>query len=404
MKIAILSTSAFQGGAAIAASRLADALRTAGHSVELFTMDGVRRERTFPFLAERLEIFCRNGFNRQNLFRVSTGRFGRSSVVEQVLDYHPDTIILGWINQGFLSLKQVSQLASAAPLFWVMHDMWNLTGICHYAHGCNHFTAQCGNCPMISAPMRRPSDLSHCIWLKKKELYAATPIRFLAVSHWLAKEGRRSSLLRDMPVDVLPNVFPMEQFAIGEKEPGLILLGAARLDDPIKGLGHAIGALNRLVGHPTAHVIFFGELRNPQLLADLKLPYRHLGSIPESQVAELMSRAEVVLSSALYETFGLTLLEGQACGAIPVSFDRDGRTDIIDHLHTGYLAPFGDDHALARGIRWALEHPLDPLALRQSVDAKFSAPAIAARFTAIVEQASPPANKHPSVEQAFPQK
>lgn len=384
MKIAILSTSATLGGAAIASARLADALNRCGQDVTLFTLDDINRSRSLPFLMERAGIFAANGFNRDNLFKVSTASFGRRGIVDRVLATKPDIIVLGWINQGMLSLGQIHRLGSRnIPLVWIMHDMWNITGICHHSLGCNRYTAECGNCPFISSPLRGAADLSHRLWLSKNRLYRSVPLKFVAVSHWLANLAHRSKLLRDNPPEVIPNVFPMENFHIAPKEPGLIVMGAARLDDPIKGLHHAVGALNRLQNHPTAHVRFFGELRNPDALKDLKIPYKHLGAISETEVADLMSRAQVVLSSSLYESLGLTLIEGQASGAMPVSFDRGGQADIIDHFHSGYLAPFGDEETLARGVVWALDGNVRPEFLREEVERKFSAKAVAERMISL---------------------
>ncbi|MDE7336084.1 MAG: glycosyl transferase, partial [Muribaculaceae bacterium] len=68
MKIAILSTSLTTGGAAIVTERLGRALENIGHEVKFFTLPG-RRARKLPFLAERLEVFAGNGFNRKDLFK-----------------------------------------------------------------------------------------------------------------------------------------------------------------------------------------------------------------------------------------------------------------------------------------------------------------------------------------------
>ncbi|MDE6536397.1 MAG: glycosyltransferase [Muribaculaceae bacterium] len=386
MKIALLTTSALLGGAAIASARLADALRACGQEVEIFSLDGKKRSHTFPFLAERAKIFMANGFNRDNLFKVSTASDGQRGLVERVLGWDPDVIVLGWINQGLLSLSQIQQLgASGVPLVWMMHDMWNLTGICHHSLGCMHYVGECGRCPLISKSMRGENDLSHRVWLRKRDLYRGVRIQFVSVSNWLAELARRSKLLEDNPPVVIPNVFPMEDFHIGPKEDGLIIFGAARLDDPIKGLHHAVRALNRLTDVAGVHAVFFGELRNPMALKDLRIPYEHVGSLDMAGVAELMSRARVILSSSLYETLPTTLIEGQASGAMPVSFDRGGQRDIVEHHRSGYLAPFGDEEALARGISWALESDISPEELRAEVARKFSAEAVARRMISLFE-------------------
>ncbi len=61
-------------------------------------------------------------------------------------------------------------------------------------------------------------------------------------------------------------------------------------------------------------------------------------------MAHLYSTASVVVSTSEYETLPGTLIEGQAYGAVPVSFDRGGQRDIIDPIAgTGFLIPYPDD-------------------------------------------------------------
>ncbi|MCM1310807.1 MAG: glycosyltransferase [Bacteroides sp.] len=379
MKIAILSTSLTVGGAAIVTDHLAEALLERGHNVRTFTV-GNHRERQLSFLTERLEVFVRNGFRKDTLFKISTGDFGKPGIVSQVKKFQPDAIILGWINQGFLSLKQITELSEIAQTAWVMHDMWNLTGICHHSMGCQRFCGQCGNCPMIAGWLRRNDDLSHKVWQKKREFYSRTPLKLIAVSEWVKEMARRSSLLRDYNVDVIHNVYPLNNYRISEKDPGLIAFGAERLDNPIKGLDHAIDALNMLPDGLNAHVKFFGNIKDSSLLKRLKIPCELTGSLKPDEVAELLSHAQVVLNTSHYETFGNTLLEGQASGAVPVSFNRGGQVDIIDHKRSGYLAEFGDVAAITRGIEWALSGALSPDALRAAAEARFSASAVATRF------------------------
>lgn len=389
MKIAILTTSARIGGAAIVTARMADALAAAGHTVRLFTMDGgVRRELRPSFLSERAGIFLRNGLSRDNLFKMDMADFGLPGIVGRVRRFAPDIIVLGWVNQGFLSLGQIRRLASVsrAPLVWIMHDMWNFTGLCHHSLGCMNFTGRCGDCPLLLPAVRRRSDLSHTGWKRKNRLYSDIPVHFVAVSHWLRRLAARSTLLRDCDVSVIPNVFPLGQFAITEKEPGLIVMGAERLDDPIKGLHHAVAALNRLAASdPVAHVVFFGSIRDTSLLQSLRMPWTLTGPLDREGVAALLGRARAILSTSLYETLPTTLIEGQACGAVPVTFDRGGQADIVDHMRSGFLAPFGDEEAIARGLSWALSGRVDPASLRREVEKKFSAGSVARRYDELFE-------------------
>lgn len=74
-----------------------------------------------------------------------------------------------------------------------------------------------------------------------------------------------------------------------------------------------------------------------------------VGSLPYSAMNELVSRAGVYLSTAR-ETFGIGTLEAMACGVPVAGWDAGGNSEIVVQGETGYLAPWGDFHALAECI------------------------------------------------------
>lgn len=103
--------------------------------------------------------------------------------------------------------------------------------------------------------------MSHKVWLKKKALYSKTDICFVAVSHWLQERCQESALLGRKDVRVIHNAVPVDEFIVEpthevqsfyiDYSREVILMGAARLDDTIKGLQYAIDALNYLFdNHP----------------------------------------------------------------------------------------------------------------------------------------------------------
>jgi glycosyltransferase involved in cell wall biosynthesis len=207
-------------------------------------------------------------------------------------------------------------------------------------------------------------------------------LEFVAVSQWLADLADRSSLLAGRKVHVIPNVFPVDDYDCTQPKEPIVVMGAARLDDPIKGLSYAIEALNRV--RVPMRAVFFGDIRQPQLLERLTVPYEHLGTLSPEQVRAVYARAQVVLSTSLYETLPTTLIEGQAAGCVPVSFNRGGQTSIIENGVNGWLADFADVDAVARGIERALTEPFAPSALHETVRRNFAAAAIAAKWRAIL--------------------
>lgn len=417
MKVVIINKSDTTGGAAVVSTRLLLALRNLGVDASMIVAEKLTDYPfvhtaapaaciRIPFLAERLKIYIANGFERDTLFKIDTASDGvplwRHPLVREA-----DVICLNWVNQGLLSLSGLRRLlALGKPVVWTMHDMWNLTGICHHAGACRHWTDVCGDCPLLGGKAN-PRDLSFRIHKKKSGIYqlalrlsreSGTRLHFVAVSNWLASLARESSLLREMPLSVIPNAFPVPE-TMPESRPHdkfRILMGAARLDDPVKGLPILVEATKILKDrYPEEskgiELVTFGNVRNPDALNDVALNHCHLGVISgEENLRRLYSTSDAVVSTSLYETLPGTLVEGLVYGCIPVSFSRGGQKDIVDHLSTGYLAEWSDDlptaaARIAEGIIWATRR--DPEAIRARMyaeaRARFDAPVVASRYLAL---------------------
>lgn len=411
-KILLINHSDTRGGAAVVTFRLMKALCACGIDARMLVMhkysDSLRVAEAEPrwlakgaFLAEHAEIFARDGFSRDNLFRISTARFGIP------LHRHPwvreaDAIALNWVNQGLLTLDEICRIHRMGKrIAWTMHDMWEMTGICHHAGTCTRFTSTCGNCPLICGG-RHARDLSTSVQSRKARLYADVPIRFVAVSSWLADRARVSSLLGSAlssssllkpSLTVIPNAFPVEDFhwqpSASRESLGLpvdvrlIVMGAARLDDPIKDLPLAVRALNAVHERRPADTaaVFFGDIRDPHALDSLRMPFVHLGSIADQRrIAQIFAHATAVLSTSQYETLPGTVIEGIAAGATAVATDSGGQRDIIDHGVNGYLVAEHTPDAVADALLRALSAPFPRQAQHASMAGRFAADVIAARY------------------------
>lgn len=399
MKIAILNTSDAKGGAAIVSHRLLNGLCESGIDARMIVADKTTdnnrvasasspSKRRSAFLLERLDIFAENGFSRKNLFKVSTARFGSYALSHEWIR-QADIVCINWINQGFLSLADIARLHEAGKkIVWTMHDMWCATGICHHAYDCRRYTNRCGQCPFVRFPFRH--DLSRQTWNAKKHLYDSVPIQFVAVSNWLAERCKESSLLREKPLAVIHNALPIEHFdwrraAGAPSEKTVIAMGAARLDDPIKGFGIMVDAVNLIAdNHPDManrlELLLFGFIRDEALLQSIRLNHRWIGAVAPNRIPELLQNADIVLSSSHFETLPTTLIEGQAAGCLAVAFDHGGQRDIIDHQKNGYLAAYPDASDLANGIIWAAEQKADRQAIHDETAARFSEKAIAKQY------------------------
>lgn len=411
MKVAILCKSDSTGGAAIVSFRLMEALRSQGVDARLLVMEkqtdspfvvevGRSLRAKYAFLAERLDIFLKTRFDRSTLFQIDTGRLGMP-LWNHPLIREADAVMLNWVNQGMLSLRGMEKVAAGGkPIIWTMHDMWNFTGICHHAFSCRHFLRECGDCFLLKQKAA-PGDLSRKVWRRKNKAYASADIAFVGISDWLMKLASKSSLLKYRRLQFIPNPFPTHLCDLPERREYTgkkkVIFGAARLDNPIKGLDILIDSMNLIAdSRPDIaagiELLLYGDIRDASLLERLRVRFCHVGAVNGfDSLQKLYRQCDVVVSTSHFETTGTTLVEGQAFGCVPVAFDRGGQGDIISHLETGYLVEWDDDKTsrarrVADGILWALEQGEQTRRnMRESVEEKYSYKSVAAQYIALID-------------------
>lgn len=415
MKVLIVNTSENNGGAAIAAHRLYESLNQSGTDARMMVLHkdtqdekvtgiGGRFGKKYTFIKERVVIWMTNLFSRKNLFSVSTADSG-FDITHTEAFRQADIIHLHWINQGLLSLHSIQKiLRSGKPVVWTMHDMWECTGICHHAYTCARFKEECRVCPFLRFPGRH--DLSNRIFKRKQRIYRNTDLHIVTVSNWLARQVEQSALLKDKEITVIPNTLSLSRFRITARtearkqlslpeDKHILLFGAARIDDPIKGIHILLEALRHLTKKngfrpEELHLVLFGRIKDPESVFPLiPIPYTYMGwvSAPDKQ-ALLYSAANLTVSASLYETFGQTLIEAQACGCLPVSFGNSGQADIIRHKENGFIAEYRSAESLADGMAWGLtegQNETLKAAARASVIERYSGEIISERYTNLYE-------------------
>jgi L-malate glycosyltransferase len=101
--------------------------------------------------------------------------------------------------------------------------------------------------------------------------------------------------------------------------------------------------------------------------------------------------AEIVVLNSFKEGFGLTLVEGALCGAMPVGVNSGGITDIIEHGKTGLLAEVDNAESLADVLQEALTNSENTRrmadAARENALERFTGPAVARRYAEIYRRA-----------------
>lgn len=408
MKVLLISTFETKGGAAVACKRLSVALQKQGVDVSMLVRDKTTADsftyttqtssfRTFlskaAFVAERLQIFINNRFSRNNLFAVSTASTG-ISICDHPLVKEADIIHLHWINQGLLSINGIKELSRLGkPIIWTMHDMWPVTGICHYSGECLNYLKNCGNCFFLKKPSS--TDLSYQVFKKKRELYSVAPIHFVTCSQWLLRKAEISGLKEGNFFTSIPNPIDTDLYCPGDQisarkalglplDKKLILFGAFALSDKRKGFDYLIEAVHLLANlKDTTELVFCGEIKGCSNEA-LELKAHYLGYISNPEhVINMYRSADCFVLPSLEENLPNMVMEAMSCGVPCVGFNTGGIPEMISHQHTGYVAQYKSAEDLAVGIRAVLEKSSNiafKREIRHSIETNYAEDIIAQRY------------------------
>jgi glycosyltransferase involved in cell wall biosynthesis len=92
--------------------------------------------------------------------------------------------------------------------------------------------------------------------------------------------------------------------------------------------------------------------RLPELLGDRLVAF---GFAPDEEYVDLLSRADIVVSTADHEFFGIAIVEAMAAGAFPVLPNRLVYPERLAGAHHDRCL-YDNTESLVSGVRWALEN------------------------------------------------
>jgi len=322
------------------------------------------------------------------------------SIAGQVAEISPDIVHLHWLGAGFMRLETLKKIKH--PLVWTLHDSWAFTGGCHMPHECVRYHKACGFCPVLGS--RHEKDLSRWVWQRKFRAWHSLKLAVVTPSRWLADCARKSSLLRDMQIEVIPNGLDLSIFKPIDKRLARELLGLPQnkkfilfgginsISDPNKGFQFLLPALRDLAGrgwHHDAELIIFGSTK-PENTPSFPLKTNYFGRLQEEiKLSQLYSAADLFIAPSLQENLPYTIMEAMACGTPCVAFNQGGIPDLIEHRITGYLAQSFDAVDLAKGLDWLLQEDElrqeISLCCRRKVETMFALEKVAARYIEFYE-------------------
>lgn len=224
----------------------------------------------------------------------------------------------------------------------------------------------------------------------------------LAVSEALIDDLEAASVNAD--IEVAPNIYDPHLFRLTIDRPPLtqpnyLVVCYLNKKKAVDVLLHAFSRL--IIQRPTAQLSVAGDgperERLEQLAGQLNLTdsVTFLGSVDRQRVSMLMQKTHCLVSSSQIETFGVTLIEGLACG-LPVVATRSGGPEEFIREPFGRVVPTNDPISLSQAMLSSLdeyhlgEHPKLAQERSDFVQKQFSPRALFNRLLPIYETMAPP--------------
>ena len=281
-----------------------------------------------------------------------------------------DYIYIHWALSGFLNLNSIEQLAKLnKPVIIVMHDMWPVTGGCHYSFECEKYKVGCDNCPMFV--QAKKNDFSKKGFERKIKFYSKYDnLFFVSPSMWLYNCAKEGLLTKDKPVFYIPNILDNKIFKPAEKTTAkhilniditetVIAFGAVSIDSSRKGwvyLQKALQILQQKNEFKKVTVLIFGSSSNKKIVDTIPFKTKFMGYLKDEYSKVLAySAADVFVVPSVADNQPTTVQESLSCGTPVVGFKVGGIPDMIKHKENGYLAEYKDAEDIAEGINFCLQ-------------------------------------------------
>lgn len=368
LKVTIINSAEYAGGAETVSRLLKDGLRSKGHDASLWVGRSTQKQagesvRTIPTTEEdvrRAQKFARKGFFSLGL--PSSRRF-----VDRKLN-DVDIVHLHNLHGHYFSIDDTPALSRKAPLVWTLHDCYALTGGCAFPGDCDRWMANCGECPSLGQyPMVTSYDRTRRMLGVKRKHFAQVEASIVVPSKHLARAVHSSGMFPRCDVLEIPYGVDTQTFKPGRKmarqtlgidpSAAVVMVAAQGLDDPRKGIAFAIKALQDLRQKTT--VILVGSDSNQTVQSKLQMhDIVSPGYISDpARMAQCYAAADLFLFTSVAENFPCSIMESMSCGTPVLAYAIPGVDEQIANASTGYVADPNDHESFSRILANVLSDP-----------------------------------------------
>ena len=295
-----------------------------------------------------------NGFNSKEL---------TERLIQELTGYKPDIIHLHNLHAQNVNLEMLANYIDENKIktIWTFHDSWMLTGYCMNFDmiGCSKWKSGCEECPYKKS-YAWFVDKSREIWLKKRNVISKINPYVVVPSKWMGNKINESKIeincLKVINNGINLDIFKNECEKEREKRAKFLVLGVSDRWDKRKGVDVFI-KLCDILSDDYEIMLVGTNSKVEKLLPSRIITVRRTEN--QKQLAELYSKADVLVNTTREEIFGLVNIEALACGTPVITFDTGGSPECIDEK-TGLVVKKDDLIGLTQAIeKVCKEKPFD---------------------------------------------
>ena len=265
------------------------------------------------------------------------------------VDIRDDSVLhLHWMS-GVADLKRLIELGlNKRRIIWTLHDMAPFTGFCHQSEDCRGFQTGCEECPFAHPLVQGLISLQ---FKSKMELIENFPrLTLVAPSGWMKNLAKSALMFKGLSLETVENPVSNEFFEVGVDtrtareilglDPGLFVVAqiASDLLDPNKQVEKCAEVLAELGNSPSFRYRHLLIGANGNRIANRFPSTLYLGTLGASDLASALMASDILLSTSIAESAGLTILEAAALAKPAIVMGRTGSLDQLLPEMTGIVA------------------------------------------------------------------
>ncbi|EKO3607649.1 glycosyltransferase [Vibrio metschnikovii] len=361
-KVNIISFSFEKGGAAIAARKFYEILVQEKFSVYKVSQDHAGK---FQFFLRLISYALGLLSKKEEPIKHSLNIFSYRKVLGSFED---DNALhhIHWINNDTLSAFSFDRIPKNSII--TLHDEWLYCGAEHYCQFLPKNRLDGNDLSLLPFVSGYPKKIinrngfnwNYLIWrVKYKKISTHNSLIFTVPSTWLLKRAKKSLILKDKDIRLLPNpidtmIFsPLvdvdeirSQYGIDSSDIVITFGAIGGSKNPAKGSALLLEALNllpdliKLELKDRIKLVTFGNKAKKSI--NTPFPCIEIGHISEQIIlSKVYGMSDCVIVPSYVESFGQVAAEAQSCGVPVVAFAASGITDVVKDKYTGFLAePF----------------------------------------------------------------